>query len=589
MSKRGEIKSYLETYKSDIIQFARENEVDNMPVLTEELFSLFEKTGNRLQYENAYFLRREYLGAFAMKAIFEQELEDIKKLEEVILNICNETCWALPAHVNREDDPNWNIYIDLFAAETAESLSEIICALDSQLSNKVKERVREEVYKRVLTPFYNTPAPYSHWEHCHHNWCAVCCGSIGSASICLMANQPEKLNGYLRRICDSLTYFIAGFSDDGGCAEGLSYFTYGMTYYTTFARMLFDYSQGKIDLMASRKCQRIAEFQQKCFFPGGRTLSFSDGDSSDYFKMGLTSFLAMRYPTVEIPDMKCVNSFSADKCFRWAAIYRDFFWTKEYLDDISSDDGKNSSKTICQKAGHMVLPDLQWSIAKSENGIGMAVKGGHNEESHNHNDIGHFVYVAGCDMLLTDLGAGEYTKEYFAEGRYHILCNHSFGHSVPIINGKGQNPGKEYACDYFKTGGNGRTIVSFHRAYEKNSLKSLIRDFTFDMKSGNLIIEDQIETSDKTQCIIETLVTQIKPKIQGKLIVIEGIEYDGFVEIEGAAGEIGVEYKVHSNHEGKNEKVYLIHWTVPLEAKTCCKMKVSASKKRKAIFKNTLM
>jgi len=579
MSKTGEIISYLETYKSDIMQFTRENEVGNMPVLTEKLFCLFEKTGNRLQYEKAYFLRRKYLGAFAMRAIFKQGNEGIKKLEEVIINICDETCWALPAHVNRENDSNWRIYIDLFASETAGSLSEIIRLLDGRLSKKVRERVRKEVYRRVLTPFYHTPAPYSHWEHCHHNWCAVCCGSIGSASICLMADQPEKLNICLLRICDSLTHYIAGFCDDGGLSEGLSYYTYGMTYYTAFARMLFDYSQGKIDLMASQKCQRIAEFQQKCFFPGGRTLSFSDGDSSDYFKMGLTSFLAMRYQTVEIPNMKSVNSFSADKCFRWAAIYRDYFWTKEYLDHISSNDDKNCIKTICQKEGHLALPDLQWSIAKSENGIAMAAKGGHNEESHNHNDIGHFVYAAGGDMLLTDLGAGEYTREYFAEGRYHILCNHSFGHSVPIINGKGQNPGKEYACDFFKTDGNGRTIVSFHRAYEKNSIKKLIRDFTFDMKKGNLIIEDQIETSDKTQCIKETLVTQIKPKIQNKLIVVEGKEYNGFVEIEGAAGRIEVECKAHSNHKGKKEKVYLIRWSVPIETKACCRMKVSASKK----------
>lgn len=576
MSETREIKAYLETYKADIMQFTEEKKDVKMPVLTEELFSLFERTGNRLEYENAYFLRREYLSAFAMRALFTQEFADIKKLEEIIVEICDEICWALPAHVDREKDSQWHVYIDLFASETAQSLAEITCVLDSLLSTKVKERVREEVFKRVLTPFYSTPAPYSHWEHCHHNWCAVCCGSIGCASICFMADQPEMLNSCLHRICDSLTYYIEGFGDDGGCEEALSYFIYGMTYYTAFARMLFDYSHGEIDLMESRKCQRIAEFQQKCFFTGGRTLSFSDGSSSGYFKMGLTSFLSMRYETVRIPDMKCVNFFTSDICFRWAAIYRDYFWTKEYLEGITSGYYKNRLYTGEILAEHMSLPDLQWSIAKSKNGIGMAVKGGHNAESHNHNDIGHFVYAAGMDMLLTDLGAGEYTKEYFSEGRYDILCNHSFGHSVPIINGEGQKQGREYTCDYFKTDGNGKTIVSFHGAYEKNRLKSLIRVLTFDMESGDLVIDDQIETTESTQCIIETLVTQIEPKIYGNLIVLEGIQYNGFVEIEGVTGKIEVECKTHSNHEGEEESVYLIRWQIPTQVKSYCRIKVSA-------------
>lgn len=55
----------------------------------------------------------------------------------------------------------------------------------------------------------------------------------------------------------------------------------------------------------------------------------------------------------------------------------------------------------------------------------MAAKGGNNGEPHNHNDVGSFFYLVGDEMLLTDLGAGEYTKEYFHEGRYRILCNNS--------------------------------------------------------------------------------------------------------------------------------------------------------------------
>ena len=42
------------------------------------------------------------------------------------------------------------------------------------------------------------------------------------------------------------------------CMEGLGYFTYGMTYYTGFADMLYRYTDGAIDLMEDEKCRRIA-------------------------------------------------------------------------------------------------------------------------------------------------------------------------------------------------------------------------------------------------------------------------------------------------------------------------------------------
>ena len=105
----------------------------------------------------------------------------------------------------------------------------------------------------------------------------------------------------------------------------------------------------------------------------------------------------------------------------------------------------------------------------------MAAKGGNYGESQNHNDVGSFLYLAGDEMLLTDLGAGEYTRDYFGEKRYDILCNHSFGHSVPVIDGKGQKEGTEYACSHFEADGSGRTVISFGQAYGTERVKSLTR------------------------------------------------------------------------------------------------------------------
>lgn len=555
-----EIKNYQSKYKSIVKEFADTFRDIPMPNLTEELFGIFEKSGSRLEYENVYFTRRKYLASFGILSIMDGKKEDIQKLEEVILDICKEEFWGLPAHVNRDADPNWRISIDLFAAETAGALAEIITVLDGELSKEVKDKAREQVFKRVLNPFYESNPPYSSWEYLDNNWCAVCSGSIGIASIYLLKDDPDKLNQYLERICNSLSHYIDGFLDDGACMEGLSYFTYGMTYYVSFAELMYEYSNGEVDLLNNEKCANIASFQQKCYFSGGRSISFSDGNNREHFKLGLTAKLALTYKDVTIPNMKQVALFDFDSAYRWIAIYRDYIWVNEYLDKVESD-----TLDLKQKA-QIVLPSSQWAIYQSDNNIGMAVKGGYNDEPHNHNDIGNFLYVNGGDMLLTDLGAGEYTKAYFGAGRYDILCNSSLGHNVPLINEKPQLFGKEYKSSLFSTDEYGNTTIEFSGAYERGDITSLIRDMNFNHITGELVVTDTFILSDKTTSIKENLVTEYKPVIDNNEIKIYGEETGCIITAEEGLGTIEVITANHSNHDGKLVEVYLIRMDVPIKS-----------------------
>ena len=97
----------------------------------------------------------------------------------------------------------------------------------------------------------------------------------------------------------------------------------------------------------------------------------------------------------------------------------------------------------------------------------MAAKGGNNGGASTTTMTWEaFFYLVGDEMLLTDLGAGEYTKEYFHEGRYRILCNNSlWTQRSGWIDGKGQKEGGEYSCSRFEADGRGETIISFAGAY----------------------------------------------------------------------------------------------------------------------------
>lgn len=607
-----ELQDFLKHYKEEIEQEAELLLNEPMPDITEELFSLFEKDGSRLPYERVYFGRRKFLAVLGLKALLEQQPSQVmERLAQVMLSICGEECWALPAHVNRKE-ADWRICVDLFAAETAQTLSELADRLRGCLPAEVYDTVVENVERRVFQPFFSSEVPYRNWEHAEHNWNAVCGGAIGSACLHLLREQPKRLEAYLERICAALPYYIAGFAEDGACMEGLGYFTYGMTFFTNFAQELYDYTEGKQDLFCGDwgkfragqqdKRSRIAAFQEKCYFPDGKSISFSDGCSEERFRVGLTAVLAMHYPEIELPSMERAAGLNDDTCYRFAALKMDLFRTGEYVTYLKRQQpeaatGQERSATVqghtagedrlaavhgqsvtgqekaaaIWKNGLRVLPSAQWCIACAENGAAMACKGGHNDEPHNHNDVGHFLYEAAGQMFLTDLGAGEYTKEYFGAGRYDIFCNQSLSHSVPVINGRGQLAGKEYCCTFFETQErDGMAVIDMNleQAYPKGLLERFHRRISFSMATGEMKAADEFvlqEGEDGT--IIENLVTQIKPEWQQGKIVLQGENTSVVIELPEEAGETSVMIREHdhSNHQGIMEKVYLIQWQVKVQ------------------------
>ena len=73
----------------------------------------------------------------------------------------------------------------------------------------------------------------------------------------------------------------------------------------------------------------------------------------------------------------------------------------------------------------------------------MSLKGGNNDEPHNHNDLGTFVVVKGNQPLIVDPGNSPYTATTFSARRYENPMLSSFGHPVPRLAGMLQRSGKK--------------------------------------------------------------------------------------------------------------------------------------------------
>lgn len=599
---------YLKKLWQELEQAGDELRNKPMPELNEKDFYLFKETGNRLVYEEEYFGRRKYLTVFGILAEFGAKRKDIDKLTEVIHEICQEKFWALPAHVNFNalDEKT----IDLFAAETAQSLMELLVIMEDKMPGKMVEFAAEEVVDRVLLPFCQSRVPHSWWETDRCNWAAVCAGSIGMAAIYLdrlqkkeegqdsktgIHNIVQKLpvgwkQSVIDRVCNALQCYLDGMEEDGACTEGLGYYAYGMSYYTAFAELLYEETNGKIDLMRKPKCDKIALFQQKCYFGGGISISFSDGSAHEYFLPGLTAYLKECYPKVISPDYLLARPLDGDACYRWLTNERNIRWLMQYEGKIPYEkqpevlaqilaDKYSEERTLRKEYGKTLMewtydlfPSAQWMICRDAQGNGYAAKGGNNDENHNHNDVGHFMCVYEGEMLLTDLGAGEYTKGYFSEQRYEILCNRSLGHSVPLINGMEQCAGGEYAADAFIWDESKRMLtISFAKAYPQGCIDSLIRQITMEDKkdadSYAMCVTDTFVPNGETREIVENLITVYRPVVDKNHILIEGQKGRLKIEISGMEqnGQIRVIPQKHSNHAGKEQTIYLLQWQISLD------------------------
>ncbi|MEW6750430.1 MAG: heparinase II/III family protein [Candidatus Latescibacterota bacterium] len=96
------------------------------------------------------------------------------------------------------------------------------------------------------------------------------------------------------------------------------------------------------------------------------------------------------------------------------------------------------------------LPQIQVMAARDRGGTAaglyVAAKGGHNAESHNHNDVGHFVVYRDGRPVIVDAGVEAYTAKTFSSRRYEIWTMQSAYHSLPTIGGVMQAAGAQYAA-----------------------------------------------------------------------------------------------------------------------------------------------
>lgn len=507
----------------------RENPIEALPF---HLYRKFYIDGDRRSFEDIYFARRGRLSYLALAILLHQREEDVQALEDAIWAICEEYTWVLPAHTSDLGDRYNTEVIDLFSAETGFALSEIVYLLSDVLDPKVVRRVRECLEERIFQMYINHTY---WWENASMNWASVCAGCVGGAFIYC---APERFHLVHDRILATMENFLKGFGEDGICLEGIHYWGYGFGFFTYFAQLLYEFTDGKENLFDSAICQKTAFFQEHAFLRQNHTISFSDGERIGSFLPGLTHKLHQLYGTKLLP---LEYAAFTEYCHRFPAYLRNFFWVDPYA-------------PVCALAEKTdkYFPTAQWFVSSTKE-LSFAAKAGHNDEPHNHNDIGGFLLVCDDGQILCDFGAGEYTRDYFQpDTRYSYLCNASFGHNVPIINGSGQVPGEQHRGKVLSHSG-GVFAVDVAGAYQVPGLSAAVRKMT--LEGSTFVLKDSFE--GENLCVTERFVTMIMPDFEAGCVRLGNYR----LETSPIASLI-IRSETIINHEGHPDMLYLIDYEI---------------------------
>lgn len=456
----------------------------------------YERSGERNIMQNPYEANRKAINALILAELAEGKGRFIDQLINGVFYSCEMTSWVLSAHLVRQSTkrslPDYREQvIDLGSGNFGSMLSWVYYFFhDSfdKIDPVISQRLRHTLQERILDPYMNNDREWwmaFQWKPgmIINNWNPWCNSNVLQCYL-LLENDRDRLAKAVWRSMQSVDKFINFVKADGACEEGPSYWGHAAGKMYDYLQILSDGTAGKVSLFKEPMIRRMGEYMSRSYVGNGWVVNFADASAQG----GGDPLLIYRYG-------KAVNS---DEMMHFAAYLLN--GRKPYA-TMGNDAFRSLQSLLCcnelaKATPKHDMPDVTWypetefCYMKNKNGMFVAAKGGFNNESHNHNDVGTFSLYVNTIPVIIDAGVGTYTKQTFGKDRYTIWTMQSNYHNLPMINGVPQKFGQEYKATNTVCNEKKRMFsTDIATAYPAEAkVKSWVRSYALDDKK--LIIGD---------------------------------------------------------------------------------------------------
>lgn len=465
-----------------------------VPDTPDDLYLEFSRNGNRSNYQKCYFRRKANFVWLYVGECLERKGRFIPKIVEYMDAFCAMKSWTLPAHDTKLTCFNVTPHVDLSSSELSRELAFCLSWLGDAIPVATREKVYSEIDRRTFQPYLahargERKIRDHWWFHGGNNWNSVCNCCVVRAALAIIPDRRLRAE-FVTYAEGSVPFALRGYTDDGYCSEGMGYWNYGYGHHLMMGLSLRAATGGKVDLFADPKTKTIMKYAYGFQLQAGRSPHFADGG-------GNPSPVLLALGRQIWPDLVSTAALKSPAFG---------FDTAQFSLRAFGQEPAPCPPTMDVLPLRTWFPDAQVLISRRPNFDGkldwsVAFKGGHNAELHNHNDVGTYtVMMDGCEMC-GDPGGEVYTRRTFSKDRYISKVLNSYGHPVPVIDGKLQKGGRAAAAKVLETRfTEDEDVISidYAAAYNVPALKSLVRTMKFNRVRKTVSITDKVSFTEPT-------------------------------------------------------------------------------------------
>ena len=513
----------------------------------------YERTGERGVMEAPLKENRIALSALTLAELAEGKGRYIDQIINGVWHLSHTPSWVLSAHLPRQaskrslPDPAEQL-IDLGSGALGAQMA-IAYHFFKEEFDKADPVISRVVYgavkKQILDPYLNPDEQRAQWwlafditfANTINNWNPWCNADVILCFL-LMENDPAILDKALAQSAKSVDKFLAYVKVDGACEEGPAYWGHAAGKLYDYLQIMCDASNGAFSIFDDPQIKSMGEYISRSFVKDGWVVNFADATAKLSYSPALLYNYGKAVGSQEMMDFAIYNladenarDFKNPKALVWNDGYR-CLESMRFIPQMSAqvkslNDRLAAGETFevlrDELRKHVPLftwyPQTEFCYMLNNEGWFVAAKGGHNNESHNHNDIGTFtLYVNGVPMFV-DAGVGTYTKKTFSKDRYTIWSMCSDWHNLPVINGITQMNGRKFHSASVKAV-NGKSAKTFALdivgAYpEESGCQSWVRDYK--LTSKVLDITDTYVLKERKGADVENFMVQGAVYMSGEI------------------------------------------------------------------------
>ena len=519
-----------EGLKKQYIDEAEKVNSYNWPVVKATDYLEIIRSGDRRQ--DVYAAPRAALTALVMGELAEGKGRFIDQIINGVWYYSEQTWWGWSAHLPGPSGlPDIkNPSIDLGVGEIANILSWTWFLFKTEFDKIhpfISRRLKDEIMYKAVLPYYNRIDFW--WQGLDgsrdvNNWNPWTNHNILTAILILEDDQAKKIRG-VEKVVKSLDQFINVYPNDGGCDEGPSYWGRAGASLYQCLDLLKRATNGKFDVYENQLVKNMGSYIYKAYIEYPYFINFADADATTG---GRPQIIYSYGKDINDPVMKKIGAFLAKKQ-NWGTEIPEGKIDEQIMQLMHLKEIENA------EAGDALifdfwLPDLQVAGARdkanSSEGFFFAAKGGHNAESHNHNDLGSCVLYFNGKPCLVDIGRETYTAKTFSSRRYEIWTMQSQYHNLPKINGVDQKEGREFVATNSAFTADAKKAsfsTDIFKAYpDEAQVRKWVRRYTLERGKQFVITDDfelnKVVTPSTLNFVTSCKVTEITPgnlKLEG--------------------------------------------------------------------------